>query len=329
MAVLHPLPGACGRHVVRHPIAARGDRASQGRRGDGLDRPRRRARGGDRRSRRPAHQPRPGPCRTTRRAALRRRAREVQGRRRHREPPGPTRRRAAPRSAGGHRGRRGGARLRRQPLGRPAGDAVPGHLDVRRPDRDGGQPPAGPAGRPRSRHPTAADARRPARAGGREPAPRGVSRPGAARPPLLLRRGHVRVARYRPAGPCGPDRRPGRPHRLRQVDAGRACLARDGAATRHGVPGRHRRPGPGPPAPPAFGRGGHAAHGDPRGHPRGEHHALRRDPAQHGRGGGGGAGPGRLGRRSARRPRHPAGSRRHVALGRRGAARRLRPPAGP
>ena len=142
------------------------------------------------------------------------------------------------------------------------------------------------------------------RAGARS---RGASRPGAARPPLLLRRGHVRVAGHRPAGPCGPDRRPGRPHGLRQVDAGRARLARDGAATRDGLPRPHRRPGLGPPAPPAFGRGGHAAHGDPRRHPRGEHHALRRDPAQHGRGGGGGAGPGRLGRRSARRPRHPAG----------------------
>ncbi len=80
VAGLPAVPARRCRRPGRGAPAASADLGPQGRGGGGLDRPRRGAGGGHRRSRRPARQPRPGPRRTPLHRAGRARARPVRGR---------------------------------------------------------------------------------------------------------------------------------------------------------------------------------------------------------------------------------------------------------
>ena len=192
-----------------------------------MDRPRRRHGGGRRRARRPPRQPRPGPRRAPRAPSSPPRCtHRFDAVLRAREPGSAGAGHAAARRAGRHRAGRGHAGRRRPPRHRGPGHAVPGHDDVRRP------------GRPCSRDtcPTC----RPASARCSDCA--GCSAPSASRRrrrpvpdgPLDVQfrdlhfayaEGTFALQRVDLHVPAGTDLRPGRPHRLRQVDPGVAALA--------------------------------------------------------------------------------------------------------
>ena len=161
------------------------------------------------------------------------------------------------------------------------------------------------------------------------PAARGLARPRAPRPALRLRRGHVRAARRRPARAGRPHLRPGRPHRLRQVDAGLPGLAGRRARARHRCSSAASTCSTSTCsscAPPSA-----WSPSAPRSSPArlAENIALFADvPARAGRGRRRRARPRRLGRRPARGLDTAARARRHHPVGRRGAAGRLRPAAG-
>ncbi len=142
------LPGVGSGRPAGRAADAPAPLRAQGRRGDGLDRPRRGHGGGSRGSRRPAHQPRPA----LRPPPVHRAGRSGAPPLRRRGPPRgahrATHRHAAPRRPRRHRPGRRAARPRRPALHRLAGDPVPGHHHVRRPGRPAGAPPARPAGRP-------------------------------------------------------------------------------------------------------------------------------------------------------------------------------------
>ncbi len=127
----------------------------------------------------------------------------------------------------------------------------------------------------------------------------------------------------------GPVVRADRAHRVGQVDAGQGAHPGRRGAARHGVPRRHRHPRSGSGAAAPVDRGGAAAHRDPGRHARREHRAVRPGAARAGRPGADRARPHVLGRRAARRHPDPARRRRVRAVGRAGAAGRVRPDPGP
>jgi hypothetical protein len=251
----------------------------------------------------------------------------VAGDHRDRQPDRPAGRTAAARAARRHGGRRGAARRRGAADDRRARHAVPRHDDVRRQPRPDQPAPARAAGRPGRPHPGALAAGGRARADRRPTGPRRPARRRRRRAALLLRRGHLRPARRRPARPGRADRGPGRSHRLGEVDPGRARLAGDRAAPRSGPARRRGRPRPGPAVAAPGRRRGHPAHRRAGRDAARQPHPVRRRAAGRRRRGGGRARAGRLGRRAARRARHRARAGRDHAVGRRGAARGLRPAA--
>ena len=99
-----------------------------------------------------------------------------------------------------------------------------------------------------------------------------------------LRHRHLRAARRRPAAGCRAHLRPGGPHGLGQVHPRLPALAGGRAAAGLGVPRRGRRPRPRPPAAALGGGRGHPAHRGAGGHPRRQHHPLRRRAPRAGRG---------------------------------------------
>ena len=168
-------------------------------------------------------------------------------------------------------------------------------------------------------HLAGADARRPARAGRRMRSPR-ASRPGASRPRLLLRRGNVR----RRASTCGSPRARPSPWSAAPALAALSSRAMGRRAAQCSWAASTSRD---PWISSAFGvrsawsRSARRS----RGHPRREHHPLRRGPAKHGRGGGVELGLCRLGGRSAERPRTPSSAPAATALGGEGSS--VAPPA--
>jgi hypothetical protein len=299
VAGVHPLSAVGHQRAARRASDPAAALRAQGGRGDGVDRSRRRAGGGRGRARRPAHQPgsalRPAPVHPAR-------GRGARAVRRRGEPRGPGRspyRHAAPRRARGHGSGRRDPGHRRPPLHGVAGHAVPGHHDVRRTGRPAGAPPARPAGRVRCGDPAPRADGLGRRAGRWSVASRRPALGPLRRPPLRLCTRHLRAVRRRPDHPRRYDVRPGRPHRLRQVDPGLPAVPRGRARAGVAAPRRRRRASPRAPSAPG-GRGrGHPAHRDPGRHARREHHALRRPPPCHGGRRGRRARSDRLGRRAA------------------------------
>ena len=224
--------------------------------------------------------------------ARRRRSTPVRDRARAREPDRAAHRHAAARRPRRDRARRGRAGRRRPAGHRRPGHPVPGHHDVRRPGRPAGPAPARPAGRASARCCGCAACWAPS-----------ASPSAATRFPtgsldvhfrdlhFAYAEGRFALAARRPAGARRPHLCPGRPHRLRQVDAGLAAVPGRRARARLGAARRRRRPGRRPAAAALRGRRGHPAHRDPGRDAGREHHALRARPARRRRAGGRGARP--------------------------------------
>ena len=198
---------------------------------------------------------------------------------------------------GGDRGRRLGHR--RRPRRRPPDHAVPRQRHPGRRDRPAGPSAARTAGGDGRGHPPAPARRQRIGTRWRTAISGRPGRHRARRPALRLHRGCVRPRRARSARGGGHHVRARRPDRLGQVDARVAGVARRRSRTRLAVPRRRRRARPRSATVARIGRGGHAAHRDPRRHSRREHRAVRRPTAQAGAGRRRRARPDRLGRQPA------------------------------
>ena len=141
-----------------------------------MDRPRRVDRGGRRCSRRPPHVPGPGARPAPQRPPRLRRAPHPRRRPARRDADHPPQRRAPARRARRGRRRRHRPRAVRGPVDRAPRHALPRHHDVRRRRRHAGAPPARPAGGLRSGPAAALDARLPRRADRRPAAARRTAR---------------------------------------------------------------------------------------------------------------------------------------------------------